>query len=259
MSCPNVSINGVTKLITINSGVTSLDVQVDLYSYWKEWVILNDNSKYLPAFRAVGGDEISSGFYLTASYFLINGWRVKPPEEDSYINVLGNLYVDGSNTSPFISPDGNFNVVFNLNTSNVVTTVATGSGVTAQDKIDILNGVQALLQTVNVGIQTDDKNDIIDGVSNSGIGISEVDKDDIADKVKVALEPDMKKMLGLLHQNFRLTDQQYNADGNLVTANVFLYGNSSDCIDAVNPIGSYTMVANYNSQKKLIDYKMWNN
>jgi len=140
----NVTFNGTTKIITVNSGVTTLNVQVDLYSDWKEWAILNPG--YLPAFRSVGGDQLQTDYFLAPTFFLLNGWRIRPAEENRILSVIGNLYVDGSTDSPYISTIGNYNVMVNGTTSNIVNTVTTGSGVTSQDKTDIITGVTAELQ-----------------------------------------------------------------------------------------------------------------
>ena len=49
-----VSFNGVTKLITVNAGVTSLDIGPDVYSAWKRWVQRETNSRsFLPCVRRV--------------------------------------------------------------------------------------------------------------------------------------------------------------------------------------------------------------
>ena len=50
-----VTFDGVNRLIWINDGVTSLDMQIDVYSDWKEWMLLGDNTKYYSAFNTVGG------------------------------------------------------------------------------------------------------------------------------------------------------------------------------------------------------------
>jgi len=52
-----ITFDGGNKLIIVNNGETSLDVGLDLYSAWKEWMLLSDNSKYPIAFSAIGGDS----------------------------------------------------------------------------------------------------------------------------------------------------------------------------------------------------------
>lgn len=208
-----VTFDGPTKIISVNSGITTIDVKTDLYSDWKEWVLLLDNSKYAPAFRAVGGDEISAGLYLTGSYFLTNGWKIRPDEADHVLKVIGNLYVDGEDTSPFIPTLGTYNVSIQLNTSNIVNTVAVGSGVTNQDKTDIIDGV------------------------------------------KIALDDDMKTILGLVHQNFKFFNQVYDSDGNLESGTVEIYNTAGDLALGTTPMKTYNIVATYVG-KKLVNYQM---
>ena len=72
-----VFFDGSTKLITVVTGVTNLDVGVDIYLEWKKWVLESDNSKWLPAFRSFGGDSTTVNQNAPYYYFLINGWQVK--------------------------------------------------------------------------------------------------------------------------------------------------------------------------------------
>ena len=121
---PNVTIDGATKVITVNSLVTALDVKEDLYSYWKDWVLEGDNSKYLIAFTTSGGEEISTGVYVGSYFFLENGWKIKPYEGDHRLTITGNLYTrDG--TSPFIATTGSYNVSIETRNSNLSTGVST--------------------------------------------------------------------------------------------------------------------------------------
>ena len=87
-----VTFDGTASLILVESGITELDVKVDLYSDWKEWALLTDNLKFLPAMRAVGGDPTVGGKYLGATFFLTNGWKIRTWEGDHRLIVNGNLY-----------------------------------------------------------------------------------------------------------------------------------------------------------------------
>lgn len=114
----DVSFNGDTKTITVNTGIIYIGVK-ELYSWWKEWSIENNNLKYLPAMRGVGGDPTILGQSLGSTFFLINGWRIRPFEGNHILIINGNLYTeDGS--SPFLSTLGNYNVLINMTTSNII-------------------------------------------------------------------------------------------------------------------------------------------
>src|SRR6056300_321219 len=75
-----VTFDGENKLILVNQDVTYLEVGADLYSSWKEWVQVRDIAKYIPAFSIVGGEPLGGGTFLGVTYFLENGWRIKPYE-----------------------------------------------------------------------------------------------------------------------------------------------------------------------------------
>ena len=112
--------DGVNRLILVNHGVEDLDVQVDIYSDWKEWVQMYDNSKWLPAVSVIGGEPIPGG-KVGATFFLINGWRIKSWKGDYRLNVQGNLYTaEGDN--PFLPVSGVSvsSTVSDLNTTQVV-------------------------------------------------------------------------------------------------------------------------------------------
>lgn len=88
------------KIILINSGITEIDVQVDLYSVWKEWILIGDNAKWASAFNTFGGDQTGPNQYAPRYFFLTNGWKVKV-ENNSGITFQINLYSD-DNQTPFI-------------------------------------------------------------------------------------------------------------------------------------------------------------
>lgn len=88
---------------------TYVEVQ-DIYSRWKEWVKTSDNAKYLPAFRAIGGDSLGGGLYVSLYTFLINGWRIRPMESNHTLNIHGNISVDGGG-DPVVPTLGTYKVL----------------------------------------------------------------------------------------------------------------------------------------------------
>lgn len=104
-----VTFDGKNRLILLNPGITEISV-IEIYSSWKEWVRLYDNSKWLPAMRVVGGDQIQGDAYLGATYFVTNGWRIRPYEENHTLIIDGNLYTDPFGESPFVTAAGNVSV-----------------------------------------------------------------------------------------------------------------------------------------------------
>jgi len=129
------SFDGITKIITLTSGTTEIDV-VDLYSRWKDWIKSN-GSKFPQAIYVVGGDPVneSAGIYVTSYFFLLNGWRIKPQEANHTLNVIGGvLLVDGGG-DPFIDTNGYYIVRINYSQPTRTETIKLpgGSGLTSDE------------------------------------------------------------------------------------------------------------------------------
>lgn len=95
--------DGENRLIYVAPGETSISVKTDLYSDWKEWVQIEQNAKFDPALRTIGGDPLGESQYAGDMYFLINGWRVII---DHYVEVNGILYSDDFPSPYIIQPGG---------------------------------------------------------------------------------------------------------------------------------------------------------
>lgn len=117
------SIDGENKLITISAGVTTIDVEQDLYSAWKSSIISGQNIKFAPAFRTVGGDVLGEGLEAGAFFFLQNqsgsAWRIKPPEESTEIKFIGNLYPEDASSAIFIPTTGSNTVLMTIERSSL--------------------------------------------------------------------------------------------------------------------------------------------
>ncbi len=119
MPMAKFDVDGVNKLFVCKSGVTNFDVQVDLYGDWKEWSLETDHLKYEQALRTVGGDPLTAGRYLGDTYFLMNGWKIRPQEADHRLQINGNIYSeDGGSIT--VQTTGNYNVLVENTVSNLV-------------------------------------------------------------------------------------------------------------------------------------------
>ena len=96
-----VTFDGENRLILINDGETEIDVKEDLYSAWKRWATQSDHAKYLPAFRAVGGDPIDATNVITPQYFLLNGWKIRPYEGNHVLSIKG-IILSESGEDPLV-------------------------------------------------------------------------------------------------------------------------------------------------------------
>jgi hypothetical protein len=113
-----ITFDGPNKLAVLTAGTVSLDV-VELWSRWIDWLLTGDNSKYLPAMRSVGGDPLSETKDLGTTFFMTNGWRIRPQEADHWLTVNGNLYTDPSGYSPFVATLGSYTVTIAMVVSNL--------------------------------------------------------------------------------------------------------------------------------------------
>lgn len=92
-----VTIDGKNKKIIVAAGVTNLDIKIDVYSAWKEWVRIRDNGKYPPAIRSVGGDSTVGDQKAGDIYFLINNWILE--YNPSLVRIKGALFSDNYETA----------------------------------------------------------------------------------------------------------------------------------------------------------------
>ena len=118
-----VKFDPFSKIIHINPGIVYLDVKSDIYSSWKKWMLFNDNNNMWqePAMRAVGGDPITETKELGTTFFLTNGWRIKPWDNHTNISINGNLYVEEGGRP--IIPDDNGNDSVSMYVSNLVDSI----------------------------------------------------------------------------------------------------------------------------------------
>jgi hypothetical protein len=124
----SISFDGPTLTIQMGGGQTEVDAQ-DIYSRWKDWVLLG-NAQYAPAFRVVGGDPLGGGVSAGAYFFLNNedGWRIRPESFDHELLVNGNLYGENTGLPVFLPAVGDFQVLIRQNLSSLTQGIATGGG-----------------------------------------------------------------------------------------------------------------------------------
>jgi hypothetical protein len=101
-----ITINPASKLLILDSADTSWQA---IYSAWVDWLVLSDNLKYLPAFATVGGDDLGGGLFIPPYYFLLNGWRVRPMEQNHLLILAGNGFV-AEGGQPVVQTVGAYNV-----------------------------------------------------------------------------------------------------------------------------------------------------
>lgn len=128
---------------------TSVTAQA-IYRAWVDWLVLSDNSKYLPAFRTAGGDELGGGLLIPAYYFLMNGWRVRPMEVNQNLTITGNLFVDGGGV-PVVSTLGTYQVNVNYTVPVQAQGISTSGG-TGPTASEIAGAVLAALNATTIPV-----------------------------------------------------------------------------------------------------------
>lgn len=139
-----VQFDGTNKKIIVDDAITELDVMVDLYSDWKEFLSQSDNSKFLPAMRTVGGDPTTGVKSVAPYFFLTNGWKIRPYEGDHTLTITGNLFVDEPETYGYnltIPTIGDYTVTIVLATTSDAITVSAGSGLSTEEHNQLMKGL----------------------------------------------------------------------------------------------------------------------
>ncbi len=132
---PTATFDGQNLIIQLPS-LGDYSSEIDLYSAWKRWVRLGDNTKFLPAFETTGGDPIGGGQEIEPYYFLRNdlGWRIRAPEADGQVVINGNLFPRDSTQDIFLQATG-FDSFIRQIVSN--RSVLSNAGLTPEQELDL--------------------------------------------------------------------------------------------------------------------------
>ncbi len=142
-----VSFNGVTKRITVNAGVTTLDIREDVYSAWIRWIEREDNARFRVAMRVSGFDPIPGGF-TGATYFMTNGWKLE--YDPNVVAVNGVLYSDDYATPYWSATD---QPILPATVSSLVNSAVTVQNVVTGDPATIAQAVNALTLPQFIALQ----------------------------------------------------------------------------------------------------------
>jgi len=152
-----VTFDAYEKIIYVNEGVRELDVKIDIYSAWKEWVLSSPEyplpSWQKEAISAIGGEPLNDTLNVGSTFFLENGWRIQPlaSTQPYILTVNGNIYTRESGGNPFLFAEG---VSVNLTRSNLVDQLVASTSITQADYEAIASNVWARSTTPNTGVST---------------------------------------------------------------------------------------------------------
>ena len=152
----DATFNGNALLINLPPAQTTVDIQTELYSAWKEFLLLDPrNRRFPPAFATEGGTTTVPGEVSGRNFFLRNdlGWRIKSPEEDIQIILAGNLFA-ADTTLPVVIPTvGDFTVLAILQRSSLALVEQTGiSGLTVGEAAQLKLVTQLLAGKADVSL-----------------------------------------------------------------------------------------------------------
>lgn len=133
----SVSFDGPNLLVIIDN-LDDLDAGGDIYSDWKEWVKLG-NAQFHQAFDTTGGDPTRPGQAIAPYFFFRNdlGWRLRAPEADGEVTILGNLFARDFAIPIQINSVGSFNNLIRLEISPQALVIETTVAATAPDAAHI--------------------------------------------------------------------------------------------------------------------------
>lgn len=111
--------DGPNKIIQLGDNTVQFSAPT-IYSEWKRWIQQGDNTKYEPAFDlAVGGNPLGGNVNLGSYYFLQNGWKIRPWNNDHTLIIEGNLFPVPDDAGLFIATVDPHNVLIAMRTSSL--------------------------------------------------------------------------------------------------------------------------------------------
>lgn len=211
-----VSFNGFDKTITVNSGVTSLDIMADVYSAWVRWTARE--RQFSPAIRYTGFDLIPGG-RSGATFFLYNGWKLILDLRKT--KVLGVLFSDDYPTAYYDSET--LLALYPAEVSSVVNTVFSGGGSAGISAADVWAFTNRSLTTpfptvptaIHIRQEVDNNSTKLQSISSNVSALVSapdptvtVDVAAIADAVRTELTPELNHLMTLENQTSGLTPTQ---------------------------------------------------
>jgi len=140
-----VSFDPIAKYILITSP-TILISALEIYNMAMDWCDDPTTISYTIPIMAVGKFDMGGGVYSDSIFMLINGWKIKPWAGDYQLVISGTLLGEPGE-SRWVPPDsGDVSVEFQVSSQGIVS--VQGSGVTQQDKDDIIDPLEAMLNQI---------------------------------------------------------------------------------------------------------------
>lgn len=102
--------DGPNKLVILSTGTTLVDL-AEMYSRWKDWLLLG-NAGHARAFDTVGGDPIDpgAGTLVPLYLFIDNGWSIRPYEGNHTLTFANGTLLRRGGGDPIVDTLGNYRV-----------------------------------------------------------------------------------------------------------------------------------------------------
>jgi hypothetical protein len=119
---PKFTLDFDNRLFIAKAGVTEIDIGIDMYSDWKEAILANNAGGEKQAMDAAGGNIIDPVTLqaLGTTYFLLNGYKIRPHEADHTLTITGNIFSQPAGLPLFTPTAGSFTVALIFKVSNLV-------------------------------------------------------------------------------------------------------------------------------------------
>jgi hypothetical protein len=119
---PKFTLDFDNRLFIAKAGVTEIDIGIDMYSDWKEGILANNSGGEAKAMDAAGGNIIDPLTLqaLGTTYFLLNGYKIRPQETDHTLTIVGNIFSQPAGLPLFVPTTGAFTVALVFKVSNLV-------------------------------------------------------------------------------------------------------------------------------------------
>jgi len=238
--------DGERKLVLVNENVFEFNV-LEMYAEWKRWIVSDiENARYPQAMYSIGGEPLGGGKYVAPYIVMVNGWRIKPWSGDYILRVSGYVTTD-TGESPFISPDSGVVLVERVVTADAIAYEVAGGG--ASITPEMIWSYENRTLTGKVKIDDSDMQVLAkEQTLNSLIDLMVEHRNEVEDKIK--------RVLGLVQENFKIEEQVYDAKGRLLNARIRIFENAGDMGDNNRAIAVYRVEASYDSNGNCISYRV---
>lgn len=191
----------------------------------------------------------------------------------AYVYDAGFNELNTTTTGNLSQSQANATALGTINTTTTSTQTTVGSintTVGATDtKIDAIQGAGFDTLTDSLAVLKGDfdtripeevarRSDLVNGTGNltppANVGLWDVLGDGTASISDISL--DVKRVLGLSQENYRVTGQTYDANDNLISGIITIYPSAADLNSDMNAIATYVISASYDTSNRLISYQV---